>query len=140
MRSNFVSLGMPLIAKRRDMPGAFSLFYDGVCASKQVVRQCESDRCGGLRIDHHLDARRLQHQQFRTFGAAQYFARVGSRLQIGVVNARSVTRQSANFRELAPLVDGWHRVARGKRNEAIAFTVEVRIAANEKSPDLRLDE
>jgi hypothetical protein len=43
---------MPLIAKRRDMPGAFSLFYDGVCASKQVVRQCESERCGGLQIDH----------------------------------------------------------------------------------------
>jgi hypothetical protein len=120
---------MPLIAKRRGMPGAFSLFYDGVCASKQVVRQCESERRGGLQIDHHLDARPPQHQQFRTFGAAQYFARVGSRLQKGVVNARPVAQQSANFRELASLVDGWHRVARGRRNEAISFTVEVRIAA-----------
>jgi hypothetical protein len=128
---------MPLIAKSRDMPGAFPY---SIMASAPVSRSFGNATPSAAAVFRIDDARRLQHQQFRTFGAAKYFARAGSRLQIGVVNARPVTQQSANFRELAPSVDGWHRVAHGKRNEAISFTVEARIAANEKSPDLRLDE
>ena len=48
----------------------------------------------------------------------------------GVVAPCGKAHQATDRRKLAPLVDGRHRVVRGKRNKAVALAIEVRIFAD----------
>src|SRR6267142_4822685 len=113
---SLVCIALPLAAAQME-----SALLDAVGTSSQ--------------IDHHVETRWLQYRQIRGLVAVQYFADICSRLLISVEDAGAVAHQSPDRRELAPLIDRGHRVARGKRNEPVARAIEIRIAADEKRSD-----
>ena len=65
----------------------------------------ETERLGGLEIDHQLELGRLHDWQIVGFGAAEDFAGIDASLAIGIRQAGSGADQSAGFSELAERID-----------------------------------
>ncbi len=70
-------------------------------------RHVETERRGGLEIDHELDRGRLHDRQIAEFGATQNAAGIDAGLAIGIRDVGSVANQPARFGELAERIDRW---------------------------------
>ncbi len=70
-------------------------------------RHVETERRGGLEIDHELDCGRLHDRQIAEFGATQNAAGIDAGLAIGIRDVGSVANQPARFGELAERIDRW---------------------------------
>ena len=69
------------------------------------MRHGETERPGGLEIDHQLEFGRLLHRQVGGLGRLEDLSDVNANLAISSGQARSIADQATDRGELAPLID-----------------------------------
>src|SRR5262245_7747969 len=94
---------------------------------EQSRREAETERLGGIEVDHELEFARLHDRQVGRFRAFENPASINTTLTVALGEVRCVTDESARFRKFTLMVHGRQLVARSKRNEMIAMAGEERV-------------
>src|SRR6516162_1665177 len=92
---------------------SFAFSFDHlVGAGEQRGRHFEAERPRRLKVDHQLELNRLHHRKVGGYYATENLADVDPALAVLLNNAGTIAHQAAGYRELAPIVNRRHRVAR----------------------------
>src|SRR5215204_2687853 len=98
-----------------------------VGADQQAGRDEDAHLLGGLKVDDHLEVRRLLDRQIRGRRALQDFVDVGCRPGTNPIEIGAVGHQTARLRKGAMLIDGQHTLCSSKADDFIARRIEHRV-------------
>src|SRR5262245_13041922 len=98
----------------------------------QPRRNVETERPGGLEIDHQLERGWLHHWKLCRLGAVENAARVYACLPIGIGDIRAIANAAASCCKLTKWIDRWDFEASRTRDDVRPFIQEERIGSNEE--------
>src|SRR5436305_5557630 len=104
------------------------------------LRHRETERPGGLQIDHKLERCRLLDRQIGWLGSLEDLSGINADLAIGSRAGRSIADQAASGGEFTPLIDRRNVMACCKRHELVTPAAEELIGADEQRAGLQWDE
>src|ERR1700680_4501611 len=94
---------------------------------EQRCRNVETERLGGLEVDHQLVPCRQHHRQIGGTLALENSPAIDAGLASLLVTAAGVTDQAIGLDKLAPLINRWNAVMRGQCGDLVAPAAEKRI-------------
>ena len=89
-------------------------------------------RLGGRQVDDEVELRGLHNWQIARLFALQYSTGIAPRQAVCICDATAVGHEPTGKGKLPPFIDCWYGMARRKRNQLLASTIEKRITCDQQ--------
>src|SRR6516162_6150496 len=107
---------------------------------EQSIRHVETERLGGLEIDHELELGRLHHRQISRLLALEYSPGIDADLAVSIGYAGRVAHQTTGRDKLAQVIDRGNRMPGRQRDNPFPMREHERASTVEQRTSPMLDE